>query len=179
MAGRARTRTPATFSCWRNSTPHLPVGLLVNDADTLEILHANPPLPGFADHDLPLDQLIESHKDEHQPHLRADELAALVEEVAATGRPRHLPRVPSRLPRAGAELVERNPPSHRHRPLGPRRRHARGRPHRPGSRPASPGGARTAARGPAADDRRRSRPQPRLLPPAGCRCPRPRPTRPT
>jgi hypothetical protein len=69
----------------------LPVGLLVNDADTLEILHANPPLPGFADHGLPLDQLIESHNDEHQPHLPADELAALVEEVAATGRQRHLP----------------------------------------------------------------------------------------
>jgi DNA-binding CsgD family transcriptional regulator len=65
--------------------------LLVNDADTLEILHGNPPLPGFADHDLPPDQPIESHNDEHQPHLPADELAALVEEVAATGRPRHLP----------------------------------------------------------------------------------------
>jgi PAS domain-containing protein len=69
----------------------LPVGLLVNDADTLEILHGNPPLPGFADHDLPHDQLIESHNDEHQPHLPANELAAVVEEVAATGRPRHLP----------------------------------------------------------------------------------------
>ena len=70
---------------------HLPVGLLVNDADTLEILHGNPPLPGFADHDLPLDQLIESHNDEHLPHLLANEFAAVVEEVAATGRPRHLP----------------------------------------------------------------------------------------
>jgi len=70
---------------------HLPVGLLVNDADTLEILHGNPPLPGFADHDLPLDQLIESHNDECEPHLPANELTAVVEEVAATGRPRHLP----------------------------------------------------------------------------------------
>ena len=70
---------------------HLPVGLLVNDANTLEILHANPPLPGFADHDLPFDQLIESHNYTHQPQLRADELAALVADVAATGRPRHLP----------------------------------------------------------------------------------------
>jgi DNA-binding CsgD family transcriptional regulator len=69
----------------------LPVGLLVNDADTLEILHGNPPLPGFADHDLPLDQLIESHNDECEPHLPANELTAVVEEVAATGRPRHLP----------------------------------------------------------------------------------------
>jgi len=70
---------------------HLPVGLLVYDADTLEMLHTNPPLPGFADHDLPLDQLIESHSGTPQPHLGADELAALVSEVAATGRPRHLP----------------------------------------------------------------------------------------
>jgi hypothetical protein len=69
---------------------HLPVGLLVNDADTLEILHANPPLPGFSGQDLPLDQLIQSHKDERQPHLPTDELAALVADVAATGRPRHL-----------------------------------------------------------------------------------------
>jgi DNA-binding CsgD family transcriptional regulator len=68
----------------------LPVGLLVNDADTLEILHANPPLPGFSDHDLPPDQLTESHTNEHQPHPPAEELAALIEEVAATGRPRHL-----------------------------------------------------------------------------------------
>jgi DNA-binding CsgD family transcriptional regulator len=68
----------------------LPVGLLVNDADTLEILHANPPLPGFSDHDLPPDQLTESHTNEHQPHPSTEELAALIEEVAAIGRPRHL-----------------------------------------------------------------------------------------
>jgi DNA-binding CsgD family transcriptional regulator len=67
----------------------LPVGLLINDADTLEILHGNPPLPGFSDHDLPVDQLTESHN-EHQPHPPAEELAALIEDVAATGRPRHL-----------------------------------------------------------------------------------------
>jgi DNA-binding CsgD family transcriptional regulator len=70
---------------------HLPVGLLVNDADTLEILHGNPPLPGFSDHDLPPDQLTESHTNEDQPHPPAEELAALIEEVAATGTPRHLP----------------------------------------------------------------------------------------
>ena len=56
----------------------LPVGLLVNDADTLEVLHASPPLPGFADHDL-------------QPLLPTDELAALVAEVAASGSPHHVP----------------------------------------------------------------------------------------
>jgi|SRR5215207_241737 len=65
----------------------LPVGLLVNDADTLEILHANAPLPGFADEDLPL----ESRNEEHDPRRPAPELASLLEEVAATGRPRHLP----------------------------------------------------------------------------------------
>jgi DNA-binding CsgD family transcriptional regulator len=68
----------------------LPVGLLVNDADTLEILHANPPLPGLSDHDLLPDQQIESNANEHQPHPPAEELAALIDEVAATGRPRHL-----------------------------------------------------------------------------------------
>ena len=56
----------------------LPVGLLVNDADTLAILHASPPLPGFADHGL-------------QPLLPTDELAALVAEVAASGSPHHIP----------------------------------------------------------------------------------------
>jgi len=55
----------------------LPVGLLVNDADTLAILHASPPLPGFAEHGL-------------QPLLPTDELAALVAEVAASGSPHHI-----------------------------------------------------------------------------------------
>ena len=67
----------------------LPVGLLVTDADTLEILHASPPLPGFGDHDLPPDQQIESHN-KHQPLLSTDELAALVAEVAASGSPQHI-----------------------------------------------------------------------------------------
>lgn len=70
---------------------HLPVGLLVNDADTLEILHGNPPLPGLADYDVTLDELIESPNDEQQPRLPTGELAALVEEVAATGEACHLP----------------------------------------------------------------------------------------
>jgi DNA-binding CsgD family transcriptional regulator len=69
---------------------HLPVGLLVTDAETLEILHANPPLPGFGDRDLPLDRLVESRTEEHDPRVTAPELASLLQEVAATGRPRHL-----------------------------------------------------------------------------------------
>ena len=68
----------------------LPVGLLVNDAATLEILHASPPLPGFAQHDVPFDQLIQSHDAKLQPPGQADELAALVAEVAATGEPRRV-----------------------------------------------------------------------------------------
>ena len=59
----------------------LPVGLLVNDADTLEIVHASPPLPGFADHDLALDR---------QSHSPTDELAALIADVATSGSPQQI-----------------------------------------------------------------------------------------
>jgi DNA-binding CsgD family transcriptional regulator len=71
----------------------LPVGILVNDADTLEVLHAKPPLPGLADRDLPLDELLRSrtHEDD-QPHLGC-ELGSRIEEVAATGTPQHLPEL--------------------------------------------------------------------------------------
>jgi DNA-binding CsgD family transcriptional regulator len=70
---------------------HLPVGVLVNDADTLEILHANPPLPGFAESDLTTDEAVGLRSREHEPRFAASELASLLEEVAVTGRPRHLP----------------------------------------------------------------------------------------
>jgi DNA-binding CsgD family transcriptional regulator len=66
---------------------HLPVGLLVNDVGTLEVLHANPPLPGF-DRDGPPDHLLELPKDD-EPHV-GPELESLIEEVAATGRPQHV-----------------------------------------------------------------------------------------
>jgi DNA-binding CsgD family transcriptional regulator len=69
---------------------HLPVGLLVNDAETLEIVHANPPLPGLADADVTLDEIVGSRNEEHDPQFAASELASLLEEVAVTGRPRHL-----------------------------------------------------------------------------------------
>jgi DNA-binding CsgD family transcriptional regulator len=69
----------------------LPIGLLVNDAETLEILYANSALLRFADPDLTLDHVIGSRNEEHDPRFRASELASLLEEVAATGRPRHLP----------------------------------------------------------------------------------------
>jgi DNA-binding CsgD family transcriptional regulator len=70
---------------------HLPVGLLVTDAETLEILHANPPLPGLADPDLSRDQLVVSRDGSHDPYAAAPELASRLQEVAATGRSQHLP----------------------------------------------------------------------------------------
>jgi len=68
----------------------LAVGLLVNDAETLEILHARPPLPGFADADLTLEQIVGSHNQERDPQFPAPELASLAHEVAVNGRPGHL-----------------------------------------------------------------------------------------
>ena len=69
----------------------LPVGLLVNDADTLEVLHATPPLPGF-DRDRPPDQLLESPEADDEPHI-GPELASRIQEVAATGTPQHVPEL--------------------------------------------------------------------------------------
>src|SRR6266536_3380290 len=68
----------------------LPLGLLVYDAKTLELMHANPPLLDFVDPDLTLDEL-ESRNEEHDAQFRASELASALEEVAATGSSRHLP----------------------------------------------------------------------------------------
>jgi DNA-binding CsgD family transcriptional regulator len=70
---------------------HLPVGVLVNDADTLEILHANPPLPGLAESDPTPDEAVGPRNEEHDPQFAVSELASLLQEVAVTGRPRHLP----------------------------------------------------------------------------------------
>jgi DNA-binding CsgD family transcriptional regulator/PAS domain-containing protein len=70
---------------------HLPVGLLVNDVGTLEVLHANPPLPGF-DRDGPPDRLLELPKDDDEPHV-GPELESLIQEVAATGTPQHVPEL--------------------------------------------------------------------------------------
>jgi DNA-binding CsgD family transcriptional regulator len=68
----------------------LAVGLLVNDAETLEVLHAKPPLPGFAEADSSLDEIVGSRSQERDPRFPASELASLVHEVAASGGPRHL-----------------------------------------------------------------------------------------
>jgi DNA-binding CsgD family transcriptional regulator len=65
---------------------HLPIGLLVYDAETLEIVHANPTLLSFVDPDLTLDE-VRSHDD---PQFRESELASALVEVAAIGVPRHL-----------------------------------------------------------------------------------------
>jgi DNA-binding CsgD family transcriptional regulator len=67
----------------------LPVGLLVNDVGTLEVLHANPPLPGF-DRDRPPDGLLESPKDDNGLRVGL-ELASIIQEVATTGTPQHVP----------------------------------------------------------------------------------------
>jgi DNA-binding CsgD family transcriptional regulator len=69
---------------------NLPLGLLLYDAETLELVHANPPLLDFVDPDITLDELVELRNDEHDAQFRASELASAIEEVAATGRPCHL-----------------------------------------------------------------------------------------
>jgi DNA-binding CsgD family transcriptional regulator len=70
---------------------HLPIGLLVYDAETLEIVHANPTLLSFID--LTLDEVIGSAEEGLDPQLRASELPLVLAEVAASGRPRHLPEL--------------------------------------------------------------------------------------
>jgi DNA-binding CsgD family transcriptional regulator len=71
---------------------HLPIGLLVYDAETLEIVHGDPTLLGLADdRDLTLDGAVASPPEGHDPKFRASELASALVEVAATGSPRHLP----------------------------------------------------------------------------------------
>jgi DNA-binding CsgD family transcriptional regulator len=81
---------------------HLPVGMLVNDADTREILHAKLPLPGFAEHDLTPAEVVGSRNEEFDPQFADSELASLLEDVAVTGTPRQLPEfchdVPGRGP---------------------------------------------------------------------------------
>jgi DNA-binding CsgD family transcriptional regulator/PAS domain-containing protein len=81
---------------------HLPVGLLVNDAETLEILHASPTLLEFAGAHLAL-EIVGFHNEERDGGARTSELAAMLAEVAMTGSPRHLPELshetPSRGPR--------------------------------------------------------------------------------
>jgi DNA-binding NarL/FixJ family response regulator len=59
---------------------HLPIGLLVYDAETLEIVHGNA-------------TLLASPTEEHDPRFHASELASALAEVAATGNPRHLPEL--------------------------------------------------------------------------------------
>jgi DNA-binding CsgD family transcriptional regulator len=58
---------------------HLPISLLVYDADTLELVHASPPLHDVVDADVTLAE-----------QSRASELTSALEEVAATGERRHL-----------------------------------------------------------------------------------------
>jgi DNA-binding NarL/FixJ family response regulator len=71
----------------------LPIGLLVFDAETLELVHANPRLLDFVDPDLTFDELVESRAGEHDADFRASELASALKEVAETGEGRHLPEL--------------------------------------------------------------------------------------
>jgi DNA-binding CsgD family transcriptional regulator len=66
---------------------HLPVGLLVNDADTLEILHANPPLSEWGPTP---DEFAGRRNEQRNPQFADSEFGSLLQEVAATGKPRHL-----------------------------------------------------------------------------------------
>ena len=98
-----RERRAADLLLLEELHAHLPVGVLVNDADTREILHAKLPLPGFAEHDLTPDEVVGSRNEEYDPQFADSELASLLEEVAVTGRPHHLPEfchdVPGQGPR--------------------------------------------------------------------------------
>lgn len=58
---------------------HLPIGLLVSDAETLEVLHARPPLPGIGD--------VRTHG---EPGAVPPELLDVIEQVAANGEQQHL-----------------------------------------------------------------------------------------
>ena len=86
---------------------HLPVGLLVNDAGTLEVLHANPPLPGFRSRPAarPAARVAQGRRrTAHRPGARVTH--------RGSGRHRHAAaraRAPSRVPRARGTLVERQP----------------------------------------------------------------------
>jgi DNA-binding CsgD family transcriptional regulator len=65
--------------------------MLVNDADTLELLHAEPPLPGLPDRHLPADQPLRSRNPEGDDPQLGPDLASRIQQVAATGTPQHLP----------------------------------------------------------------------------------------
>ena len=61
---------------------NLPISLLVYDAETLQLVHANAPLFDVGEPNVTLDE-----------QFRASELASALEEVAATGERRHLPEL--------------------------------------------------------------------------------------
>jgi DNA-binding CsgD family transcriptional regulator len=61
---------------------HLPIGLLVSDAETLELLHARSPLPGIEAGDV--------REKDHDPRVLLPELAAVIAQVAKSGAQQHL-----------------------------------------------------------------------------------------
>lgn len=77
-AGRERDETRAADALFLEQLhEHLPVGLLVNDAETLEVLYASPTVL----------EVVGAN------WARPSELAAIFEEVATTGSPRHVPEL--------------------------------------------------------------------------------------
>jgi hypothetical protein len=78
--------------------------MLVHAAETLEILRATAPLPGFADDELPLERQTAADGVEQDDPRLPRVLASLIREVAATGTPRELPefrQTQTGVPRAG------------------------------------------------------------------------------
>jgi DNA-binding CsgD family transcriptional regulator len=70
---------------------HLPAGLLVNDAETLEVLHASPTLLEFACTNLEVGEAAGFRHEERRGETRASVLAAILAEVATTGKSHHIP----------------------------------------------------------------------------------------
>jgi DNA-binding CsgD family transcriptional regulator len=71
----------------------LPIGLLVYDAESLKLVQVNATMLGLAPPELTPNEVIGLPNEEHGPQFPASELASALVEVAATGRPRHLPEI--------------------------------------------------------------------------------------
>ena len=89
--------TSPTCSCWRNS-PTCRSACSSTTPTRSRSSTPTPPRPGFAGHDLPLDQLIQSHKDERQPHRQAG-LSGTRRRCSRDRKAASPTRVPSRLPK--------------------------------------------------------------------------------
>ena len=115
---------------------HLPVRVLVNDAETLEILHGTA-LPGSP-------TTLDRSSGRASGARRSSRARSRSRKWRRPGRPQHVPELRHdswARPRWWSASLHRA----RHRPLGPRRGHDRRRGHRPGSRATAARRARAAA----------------------------------